>query len=337
MNKIWILLFAVILFSSCEKLFFNEDQASTDPYVNFDYLWDQIDKKYSYFEFKNLDWNQVKEHYRAQIHENMSEEQLFEVLGNMMDELRDDHSNLIAPFNVSMYNLRIRHESNFSEHVVNKYYIPNFKSTGPFRHDFIDNGQVGYIRYQSFASDVTPELMSYITNYYRDTQGLILDLRANGGGTISNVFIIMEAFCNKRKLVAYSINRDGPNHHDFGEREPIYVLKGEYVYQKPVMVLTDRYSYSASTLFSLVTKPFDQIVLVGDTTGGGGGIPNGGELPNGWKYRFSVSQLLDLQGNNYAEAGVPPEIVASFNWNDMTKDEIIDAAIQEIHNRTQKK
>lgn len=87
----------------------------------------------------------------------------------------------------------------------------------------------------------------------------------------------------------------------------------------------------------MITKAFDQIKLVGDTTGGGGGIPNGGELPNGWKYRFSVSQLLDLQGNNYAEAGVPPDVVATFNWNDMTKDEIIDAAVNEIHAMTQKK
>lgn len=63
------------------------------------------------------------------------------------------------------------------------------------------------------------------------------------------------------------------------------------------MVLIDRYSYSASTFFSVITKAFDQIKLVGDYTGGGGGIPNGGQLPNGWFYRFSVSQLLDLNGN----------------------------------------
>jgi C-terminal processing protease CtpA/Prc len=69
---------------------------------------------------------------------------------------------------------------------------------------------------------------------------------------------------------------------------------------------------------------------MGDTTGGGGGLPNGGQLPNGWTYRFSISQLLDLNGNNYAEDGVAPEIFESFNWSDLTKDEILDRAILEL-------
>ena len=268
----------------------------------------------------------------------MSEEELFDLLVIMMNELRDDHSNLISPFNVSRYNVRNQHDANYSEHVVHKFYIPNFRTFGPFHYDKVDNNQIGYIRYSSFMSDVSQEQMTYLVRYFKNTQGLIFDLRANGGGSIRNIFVIMEAFCKEKKLVAYSINRNGPNHNDFGKREPIYVLKGEEaVYNKPIMVLIDRYSYSASTFFSVITKAFDHIKLVGDTTGGGGGIPNGGEMPNGWRYRFSVSQLLDLQGNNYAEAGVPPEIMASFNWNDMTRDEIIDAAINEIHAMTQKK
>lgn len=338
MKKIFLFLTLILLFSSCEKLLFDENKASTDPFVNFDYLWNQIDQKYSYFEYKNIDWDQIRETYRAQIFEGMTDEQLFDVMGNMMDELRDDHSNLISPFNISRYNIRIQNNSNYSEHVVNRYYIPNFKTFGPFHHDFIDNGRIGYIRYESFMSEVTQDQMNYLTSYYQNTDGLILDLRANGGGSISNIFIILEAFCSESKLVAYSINRNGPHHDDFGEKEPIQVLRGTgTIYTKPVMVLIDRYSYSASTFFSVITKAFDQIKLVGDYTGGGGGIPNGGQLPNGWFYRFSVSQLLDLNGNNYAEAGVPPDVTAYFNWNDMTKDEIIDAAIGEIHTMTQKK
>jgi C-terminal processing protease CtpA/Prc len=72
------------------------------------------------------------------------------------------------------------------------------------------------------------------------------------------------------------------------------------------------------------------VTLVGDTTGGGGGLPNGGQLPNGWNYRFSITQLVDLQGNNYAESGVPPDILASFNWSDLSRDEILDRAIEEL-------
>ena len=101
MKKIFLFLTLILLFSSCEKLLFDENKASTDPFVNFDYLWNQIDQKYSYFEYKNIDWDQIRETYRAQIFEGMTDEQLFDVMGNMMDELRDDHSNLISPFNIS--------------------------------------------------------------------------------------------------------------------------------------------------------------------------------------------------------------------------------------------
>lgn len=337
MKKILLIIICAFVFSSCEKLFFGEDLQSTDPFVNFDYLWSQIDQKYSYFTFKEINWDEVKVRYRAQLSKNMTQEELFDVMANMMKELKDDHSNLISDFNISRYDLPLQHESNYSEHVVQKYYIPNYKTYGSFTHDMIVNTNVGYIRYSSFSNPVTPENMSYLTNLYKNCDGLILDLRANGGGSVSNIPIILEAFCNERTHVANTIHRNGPFKDDFGPEEPIYILKGSgTVYLKPVMVLIDRYSYSATTFFSLCTKPFAHIRLVGDATGGGGGLPNGGQLPNGWTYRFSVSQILDLQGNNYAEAGVPPDIMASFNWNDMSKDEIIDEAIHSIYNLKKK-
>jgi C-terminal processing protease CtpA/Prc len=61
-------------------------------------------------------------------------------------------------------------------------------------------------------------------------------------------------------------------------------------------------------------------------------LPNGGQLPNGWIYRFSISQLLDLDGKSFAEDGVPADIEAAFDWTDLTTDEIIEKAILEILN-----
>lgn len=337
MKKLFLIIISALLLSSCEKLFFEKDLQSTDPFVNFDYLWSQIDQKYSYFTYKDLNWDEIKTEYRSQLYEEMTQEELFDVMANMMNELKDDHSNLISDFNISRYNLPLLHQANYSQHVIQKYYIPHYKTTGGFTHDLIENKNIGYIRYSSFSIEITPDQLSYLTNYYKDTDGLILDLRSNGGGSVTNIPIILEAFCNQRTLAAHSIHRNGPRRDSFGPKEPIHILKGGgTIYQKPVMVLIDRYSYSATTFFSLCTKAFDQIQLVGDTTGGGGGLPNGGELPNGWKYRFSISQILDLQGNNYAESGVPPDVVAFFNWNDMTKDEIIEAAIETIYEQKKK-
>jgi C-terminal processing protease CtpA/Prc len=330
MKKIIFILAVFVVIISCKKVFFKPDKASSDPQTNFEYLWNEVNKKYSYFELKNIDWDNIKVQYQAMISPTMGDEVLFNVLGKMLNELRDDHTNLISPFNISTYNLPIKKKPNYYARVIQEI-MPDLQRTGAFSHSLIPNENIGYIRYGSFSDMFTSEQMDYVLKKYMNTKGIILDLRSNGGGAVMNVPLLLERFVDAKTLVAYSKTKNGPGKNDFGPLEKFYVDKTTSVrYTKPVIVLTDRSSYSATNFFALATKAIPNMTLMGDTTGGGGGLPNGGQLPNGWSYRFSISQLLDLQQNNYAEDGVPPEIYAEFNWNDLTRDEIIERAIQEF-------
>ncbi len=316
---------------SCEKILYGPDQGTSDPYENFEYLWNQVDIKYSYFELKQVNWEQVKSTYLAQLSPEMSEEQLFNVLANMLKELRDDHTNLVSPFNVSVYSQPQQANLNYHSTTVWENYVSERYYTGPFSHGFIDGANVGYVRYGSFMESFFPNQLSFVLDRYQSTNGLVLDLRSNGGGSIFNVPLLLERFNDQSRVVGYFRTRNGPNHNDFTEPSNFMInTYGGTVFTKPVVVLIDKGSYSATTMFALATKAIPNIVLLGDTTGGGGGLPNGGQLPNGWTYRFSISQLLDLQGNNYAEEGVPPDIFESFDWTDLTKDEILDRAIAEL-------
>lgn len=331
MNRFILFFVVAILFSSCEKILFKKDMASSDPHKNFDYLWNEVDKKYSYFELKKIDWDQVKSRYEPRLSSGMNEEELFDVLGDMLCELRDDHSNLISPFNVSRYNVALRHNDNYNAETVEKYYIPDAKITGPLLHDFLPGRSVGYIRYGSFMNNIDEKSLDYVLSRYKGTKGLILDLRDNGGGNLLNVPLILERFTAQKTLVGYFISRDGPGRNDFGEKSNFYIgSHAGITYLKPVAVLIDRGSYSATTMFAMAAGSIPNIMLIGDTTGGGGGMPNGGQLPNGWTYRFSVSQLVDPDGNNYAESGVPPDIYQEFDWTDLTKDKIIERALVEF-------
>lgn len=328
-----ILLLTILLLSSCEKVLFKKDLGSSDALDNFDYLWNEVDKKYSYFDLKNIDWNQVRNIYRPQLSKNSSELELFDVLASMLNELRDDHTNLISPFNVSQYNVALKGAKNYRKRTLDEFYIPNAWNTGPLVNDFLSNKEVGYIRYGSFMSDFSGAQMDLVLTRFKDTKGLILDLRQNGGGSIFNIPQLLGRFTDTKTLAGYTITRNGPNHNDFAEKEKFYITASSGVnYLKPVIVLIDKGSYSATTSFALATKAFPNITLMGDATGGGGGLPNGGQLPNGWTYRFSISQLLDLNGDNYAEDGVPADINAAFDWSDLTKDEILEKAIDEIVN-----
>jgi C-terminal processing protease CtpA/Prc len=158
---------ASLALTSCEKILFEEDKASTDPLTNFEYLWSEVDKKYSYFDIKGIDWDAVKQRYQDSIRTDMSEEVLFRILGAMLNELRDDHTNLVSPFNVSVYNVALKHEPNYYERTVLEYYMPNkqYMYTGAFSHNFIGD-TIAYIRYGSFMSAVTNEDLDFILTRY---------------------------------------------------------------------------------------------------------------------------------------------------------------------------
>lgn len=331
MKKIVVFIAFSFVLASCERLFFEENLASSEAQENFDYLWNELDAKYSYFELKNIDWDNIRIRYQSLIREDMTEEELFNVLGAMMNELRDDHSNLVAPFNVSVYNVALRGKQNYNARTIDEFYLDKPVYTGAFKHGFIANKELAYLRYGSFMSTVDDNSLDFILERYSETKGLVLDLRENGGGSIFNIPMILERFSTESTLVGYTITRDGPNHSDFSEREAFYIgSSSSTLYEKPVMVLIDRGSYSATTFFANACKAFPNITLLGDSTGGGGGLPKGGQIPNGWTYRFSASQLLDLQGNNHAEDGVAPDIRVDFDWNDLSKDEILERALAEI-------
>lgn len=330
--RILFTLLGLFLLSGCESLFFEKEQESTDPMKNFEYLWNQCNEKYAYFELKGIDWDAVKTKYAAKIYQGMSDDSLFNVLGSMLNELRDDHTNLVSNFNISAYKVFKDGADNFDWRFVQDNYLPrNYHVSGPFTHDFIANGQVGYVRFPSFTGTVDKENLDPILERYRDTKGLILDLRENGGGAATDIFKILSRFVDQKTLLYYVRVKNGPGRNDFSEPEAAYVEPYDGIrYTKKVAVLIDRGTYSAASFTSLATKALPNLVLIGDTTGGGLGLPNGGQLPNGWTYRFSISQALTIEKDNSYEKGVPADIPASFDWNNKTKDTIIERAIQEL-------
>ncbi|MDD2563585.1 MAG: S41 family peptidase [Salinivirgaceae bacterium] len=334
--RLTLILLLAMLFSSCERLLFQDDMSSIDPFENFDYLWNEVDQKYSYFELKNINWDSIRVEYFSKLYSEMPEDSLFKVLASMLVELRDDHTNLVSPFNISMYNVEFLGPQNFNFRIIKEHYLgSNIQYTGSLVHGFLHNNNIGYIRYASFTNGLSDRDLTYVLDIYKNTNGLILDLRSNGGGSIFNVPQLLARFVDSKQLVGYFRTRNGISHSDFCDKESFYVTPFSGMrYQKPVMILIDRGSYSATTFFALATKAIPNLILVGDTTGGGGGLPNGGQLPNGWTYRFSIGQLLDIHENNYAEEGVPPEIAVNFDWNNMAVDEIIERAVVEINSMT---
>ena len=97
MKKILSIVIASCLFTSCEKAIM-PSSASADPAAVFDNLWQTIDRGYSFFEYKNIDWNAVYQTYRPQVTNDMTDRELFAVCADMLRILKDGHVNLRAGF-----------------------------------------------------------------------------------------------------------------------------------------------------------------------------------------------------------------------------------------------
>ena len=232
----------------------------------------------------------------------------------MLNTLNDGHTNLVSPFDVShneeVYRRMYAAKNINSEVVVLNYLTINYHTTGAFAHNAIRDGQIAYLRYSSFMDAIADDDLEYLVNKYKNTKGMIIDLRQNGGGSVDNVWNLMKLFPTGNRQLYQTQIKNGPKHNDFSEMtvvtQPSHDEKTTY--RHPIAVLTDRGSFSATSFFSLCIKSnFPEAVIVGDTTGGGLGLPNGGELPNGWSYRFSITRTLDMNNNNY-ENGMPPDV-----------------------------
>lgn len=335
MRKLLILF--LISAASCTDIFMGEDIKST-PRENFNYLWNTLDQKYSFFAYKNVDWNEVYAKYNKLVSDDMEDPQLFGLFFEMLSELRDAHVNLKSPFNVSRYDeVFTRSPENFNARLVQDHYLRStYFITGPFKHQSIALGTIGYVRFSSFSAAMSKSDIDFVLNTYKNHKGLIFDVRDNGGGYISNVFKLCKAFADQRRHVYTSYIKTGPGHEDFSEPNEVYLSPDSKTpFTKPVCVLTNRGCYSATSFFVLAMKSFPNVTIVGDTTGGGLGAPTGAELPNGWSFRFSCTRTLSPDGINY-EDGIPPDIQKNLKTSDVNKgfDTIIEAAIREIGSKS---
>lgn len=332
MRKAICLVLSLTVLWSCEKAFMEKDPADT-PLNNFEQMWTTLDRRYSFFTYKNIDWDSVHTAYSGRIYPEMNRYELFEVLSDMLFELRDGHVNLRSEFDVSRnWQWYLDYPENFNYSVVERNYLKNeHMITGPLQHTIIDS--VGYIYYESFSSTVSAANIDFVISRFRNLKGIIIDVRNNGGGSTQHIETIVSRFADTKRHVYDHYFKGGPGHDNFYETPvPEYIGPGGPVqFTKKVAVLTNRKCYSATTQFIQAMRVFPHVIIMGDTSGGGGGYPISSELPNGWIYRFSSDMTLGADGLNL-EGGIPPDITVSLDPEDEQQgvDSIIERALGEL-------
>jgi hypothetical protein len=308
-----------------------------EPYTdtaegNFEALWHTIDTRYCFLDYKKVNWDSVYVAYRPRLENVHTEYELFDLLDNMLDELKDGHVNLYSDFNRSRYwHWFLDHPKNFDGSLIyEKHYLgDDYRISGGFKYQKIDSGRVGYAYYGSFSEVFKEENLQQMFDYFSHCNGLILDVRSNGGGNLSEALRLASCFISQRNLVAYIAHKTGDGHTDFSTPTPIYVAPNDSAcWRKPLIILTNRMSYSATNCFVTFMKKSPQTLVVGDQTGGGGGMPMASELPNGWTLRFSACPMFDASMNQ-VEWGINPDVKVDMSDADQYSgyDTIIERAI----------
>jgi hypothetical protein len=321
----------ISLLPGCEKIFM-EENPSPDPQSCFDNMWNTVDRKYSYFIEKDINWDSIYTYYDRLISPQSTNQELFQVLDSMLYDLRDGHVNLIAPFDFSRnWNWYLDYPENFSFSVIERNYLADdYRIAGGIRYRLIDS--VGYIYYGSFSSGFTQENLDEVFRYLAPAKGVIMDVRNNGGGSLGRAFSLAQRFSPDNRTVLLTREKTGPAHSDFG-RETQYGLRpgSRPRCTVPVVLLTNRKCYSATNTFAGILSQYPQVTLIGDQTGGGGGIPVDFELPNGWRYRFSASQsFIFLNGEPFEiEEGVYPDIKLDLDPQNLQNgvDDLLETAL----------
>lgn len=317
-----------MFFPSCIR----EDVSGNTPKSNFESLWKIIDEQYCFLDYKNqeygLDWNEVHSRYAQRITPSMTSAELFEVLSDMVNELRDGHVNLSSALATSQYRAWFdSYPRNFSDSIQSIYLKKDYVNSSGLTYQILENN-IGYIYYSSFSNGIGDGNLDQTLYELRLCDGLIVDVRNNGGGNLTTAQKLAARFTNEKTLVGYMCHKTGPGHNDFSTPKEVYIEPSDGIrWQKKVAVLTNRRSYSATNDFVNSMKQFPNVTIIGDKTGGGSGLPFSSEIPNGWSIRFSASPMFDPQMNQL-EFGIDPDVKVDMTTEDIQrgKDTIIETA-----------
>lgn len=327
----------LFLASSCVEEEYPADDSNQSA---FETLWRLIDEHYCFFPYKaktiGLDWNEVHARYAPLINENMDAVQLFEVCCNMLSELRDGHVNLSAGYDVGRYwNFWQDYPENFNDSIVRCYLGTDYHIASGLDYTILPDN-TGYVRCESFSTPIGNGNISDMLFMLATTNGIIIDVRGNGGGDMTNSDRLASHFITKRRLTGYIYHKTGKGHDDFSEPFPVYLdpATGRRWF-KPTVVLTNRQCYSATNDFVKNLKGLDHITILGDTTGGGAGMPMSQEISNGWGVRYSAVVFEDAN-HQQTEFGIAPDTVVTLTQSDLLKkkDTLIEAACELIRKKT---
>lgn len=185
---------------------------------------------------------------------------------------------------------------------------------------------IGYIQITSFIGATTPNEFLEAMEKTKKTDGLIIDLRGNTGGLLPNAIFIANLFIPEGKIVSI-VGRNGYKYD-------IQAQETDFSVHKPVVVLVDGGSASASEILSGALKDYHRAKLVGTRTFGKGMVQKIIPLENETGLNLTVAKYLTPSGTDINKKGIKPDVEVQFTEKNIRNRE--DVQLQTAKNMLSK-
>ena len=166
----------------------------------------------------------------------------------------------------------------------------------------VDN-KVGYLRLRAFNENSSNQLKKEIQKISKnkDILGYIFDLRNNPGGLLTQAIQISDFFLNDGEIVSTKGRKSR-------EDRKFFAKKGDKIKGKPLIVLINNGSASASEIVAGALQDHKRAILLGETTYGKGSVQSIIPLKNNGAIRLTISKYYLPSGKSISAIGVLPDI-----------------------------
>ena len=170
---------------------------------------------------------------------------------------------------------------------------------------------LGYIRLKSFNENSDKQFLKEIKKFEKNSKikGYVFDLRNNPGGLLTKAINITDFFLDDGEIVSTKGRK-------ISETRKFFARKGDETKGKPIVVLINNGSASASEIFAGALKDHKRAIILGENSYGKGSVQSVIPLKNGGGIRLTISKYYLPSGKSISEVGVTPDILIEETEND---------------------